>query len=54
MLREKHVTFQRARSWKPSTDQLFEEKATRIMALYRTCPADGVVDCFDSLQRHSA
>jgi hypothetical protein len=26
---------------------LFEEKAARIMALYRTCPADGVVVSFD-------
>ena len=43
ILREKNVTFQRTRSWKRSTDPLFEEKATRIMALYRTCPADGVV-----------
>jgi hypothetical protein len=47
ILREKHVTFQRTRSWKRSTDPLFEEKATRIMALYRTCPPDGVVVCFD-------
>jgi hypothetical protein len=47
ILREKNVTFQRTRSWKRSTDPLFEEKATRIMALYRICPADGVVVCFD-------
>jgi hypothetical protein len=47
ILREKKVTFQRTRSWKRSTDPAFEEKATRIMALYRTCPADGVVVCFD-------
>ena len=47
ILREKNVTFQRTRSWKRSTDPAFEEKATRIMALYRTCPADGVVVCFD-------
>jgi hypothetical protein len=47
ILREKKVTFQRTRSWKHSTDPLFEEKATHIMALYRTCPADGVVVCFD-------
>jgi hypothetical protein len=46
-LREKNVTFQRTRSWKRSSDPLFEDKATRIMALYRTCPADGVVICFD-------
>jgi transposase len=47
ILREKHVTFQRTRSWKRSADPLFEQKATRIMALYRTCPADGAVVCFD-------
>jgi Homeodomain-like domain/DDE superfamily endonuclease len=47
ILREKNVTFQRTRSWKRSTDAEFEAKATRIMALYRTCPSDGVVVCFD-------
>jgi Homeodomain-like domain len=47
ILREKNVTFQRTRSWKSSTDPDFEAKATRIMALYRICPDDGVVVCFD-------
>jgi hypothetical protein len=47
ILREKKVTFQRTRTWKHSTDPAFEEKATRVMALYRSCPADGVVVCFD-------
>jgi hypothetical protein len=47
LLREKNVTFQRTRTWKRSTDPAFEEKATRIVALYRTCPSDGVVVCFD-------
>jgi hypothetical protein len=47
ILREKNVTFQRTRTWKRSSDPLFEDKATRIMALYRTCPTDGVVVCFD-------
>src|SRR5919197_5438918 len=47
ILREKNVTFQRTRTWKRSPDPLFEQKATRIMALYRTCPSDGVVVCFD-------
>jgi Homeodomain-like domain/DDE superfamily endonuclease len=47
ILREKNVTFQRTRTWKRSTDPAFEEKATRIMALYRTCPPNGVVVCFD-------
>lgn len=47
ILREKNITFQRTRTWKRSTDPAFEEKTTRIMALYRTCPSDGVVVCFD-------
>jgi hypothetical protein len=47
ILREKRVTFQRTRSWKRSTDPQFEAKATRVLALYRRCPADGVVVCFD-------
>jgi homeodomain-containing protein/DDE superfamily endonuclease len=47
ILREKNITFQRTRTWKRSTDLLFEDKAARIMALYRTCPPDGVVVCFD-------
>lgn len=47
MLRERNVTFQRTRPWKRSTDAAFEQKATRIMALHRICPADGVVVCFD-------
>ena len=47
ILREKHITFQRTRSWKRSTDPDFELKAKRLMALYRACPADGVVVCFD-------
>ena len=47
ILREKNVTFQRTRTWKRSTDPAFEEKAARVMALYRVCPADGVVVCFD-------
>ena len=34
ILREKNVTFRRTRTWKRSTDPLFEEKATRVMALY--------------------
>jgi transposase len=47
ILREKNVTFQRTRTWKRSTDPAFEDKAARVMALYRSCPADGVVVCFD-------
>jgi hypothetical protein len=47
ILREKHVTFQLTRSWKRSTDPAFEDKAARAMALYRTCPSNGVAVCFD-------
>ncbi|MBV8714997.1 MAG: IS630 family transposase [Chloroflexi bacterium] len=47
ILHEKNVTFQRTRTWKRSPDPEFEQKAIRIMALYRTCPSDGVVVCFD-------
>ena len=47
ILREKNVTFQRTRSWKRSTDPAFEDKAGRVMALYRACPVNGVVVCFD-------
>jgi transposase len=47
ILREKNVTFQRTRAWKRSADPAFEAKATRSMALYRTCPSDGVGVCFD-------
>jgi transposase len=47
ILREKNVTFQRTRTWKRSPDPEFEQKATRIMALYRSCPIDSVVVCFD-------
>src|SRR5438046_3527693 len=49
ILREKNVTFQRTRTWKRSSDPLFEDKATRSMALYRTCPTDGAGACFDEL-----
>jgi hypothetical protein len=47
ILRERNVTFQRTRTWKRSSDPAFEAKATRVMALYRACPSDGVVVCFD-------
>jgi len=47
ILRERNITFQRTRSWKRSTDPAFEAKAARVMALYRACPSDGVVVCFD-------
>jgi hypothetical protein len=47
ILRERNVTFRRMRSWKHSTDPLFDEKATRVLARYRTCPADLVVVWFN-------
>jgi transposase len=47
ILAEAHASFQRTRSWKRSTDPQFEAKATRVLALYRACPTDGVVVCFD-------
>lgn len=47
ILLEKKITFQRTRTWKRSTDPRFEEKAARVLELYRACPADGVVVCFD-------
>ena len=47
ILAEAHASFQRTRSWKRSTDPHFEAKATRVLALYRECPPDGVVVCFD-------
>jgi len=47
ILLERKITFQRTRTWKRSTDAHFEHKAARVLALYRACPADGVVVCFD-------
>ena len=47
ILAEAHASFQRTRSWKRSADPQFEAKAARVLALYRQCPSDGVVVCFD-------
>lgn len=47
LLRQARVSFQRTRSWKRSSDPDFEAKASRVLALYRACPSDGVVVCFD-------
>lgn len=47
ILKEANASFQRTRSWKRSTDPQFETKAARVLALYRACPPDGVVVCFD-------
>ena len=41
------VSLQRTRTWKQSPDPEYEAKAQRILALYRTPPADGVVISFD-------
>jgi len=41
------LSFQRTRSWKASPDPEYEAKAARVLALYRTPPADGVVISFD-------
>jgi DDE superfamily endonuclease len=50
ILTEAHASFQRTRSWKRSTDPEFETKAARVLALYRHCPPDGVVVCFDEFR----
>ena len=47
ILRKTKVSFQRTRTWKRGSDPAFEEKAVRVMALYRMCPSDGVVVGFD-------
>ena len=47
ILAEAHASFQRTRSWKRSADPQFEAKATRVLAVYRQCPPNGVVVCFD-------
>jgi transposase len=41
------LAFQRTRSWKASPDPDYEQKAARILALYRERPANGVVISFD-------
>ncbi len=41
------VSFQRTRSWKASPDPDYEQKAARILALYRERPRNGVVISFD-------
>lgn len=43
------LSHQRTRSWKRSPDPLFEERAERVLALYREPPADGPVACFDEM-----
>lgn len=41
------ISLQRTRSWKQSPDPDYEEKAARILALYRQQPKEGVVISFD-------
>ena len=43
------LSHQRTRSWKWSPDPDFAEKAERVLGLYRQCPPDGVVVCFDEM-----
>ena len=40
---------QRTRSWKWSPDPEFQAKAERVLGLYRNCPENGVVVCFDEM-----
>jgi transposase len=41
------ISLQRTRSWKQSPDPDYEAKATRVLALYREQPENGVVISFD-------
>jgi len=41
------ISLQRTRSWKQSPDPDYAQKATRILALYREKPRNGVVISFD-------
>ena len=43
------LSFQRTRTWKASPDPDYETKAARVIALYRQCPAGGVVISFDQM-----
>ena len=43
------LSHQRTRSWKWSPDPGFQAKAERVLGLYRECPPDGVVVCFDEM-----
>ena len=43
------LSHQRTRSWKWSPDPDFQAKAERVLGLYRQCPPDGVVVCFDEM-----
>ena len=41
------ISLQRTRSWKQSPDPDYAQKATRVLALYREKPRNGVVISFD-------
>jgi Homeodomain-like domain len=43
------LSHQRTRSWKWSPDPDFQAKAERVLCLYRRCPENGVVVCFDEM-----
>ena len=43
------LSFQRSRSWKASPDPDYEQKATRVLSLYRERPEHGVVISFDEM-----
>lgn len=43
------LSFQRTRSWCASPDPDYPQKAARVLALYRSCPHDGVVISFDEM-----
>ena len=43
------LSHQRTRWWKWSPDPDFQAKAERVLGLYRQCPPDGVVVCFDEM-----
>jgi transposase len=49
ILREAGLSHQRTRSWKWSPDPDFQEKADRVLSLYREPPEDGVLVCFDEM-----
>jgi transposase len=49
ILRGAGLSHQRTRSWKWSPDPDFQEKADRVLSLYREKPEGGVVVCFDEM-----
>jgi transposase len=49
ILAQAGLSFQRTRTWKASPDPDYEAKAARVLALYATPPAGGVVISFDQM-----